>query len=470
MSRDILEQLTKYLIIENSEDEMSATLKRVSTNELITFDVAMLTAFLAKSDITTGIDETILSEIVNHQHQNNLGEYIVARGIAPIKGADGEVVYVYLEDKSEPKGPKILEDGSVDFYNIKPLDNVKKGQIVARLNPPTHGIPGMSVKGVEIPGANGKEARFKVGKNVVLSPDQKALYSVIDGMVVFTGGEKLNVFPIYEVNGDVDFHIGNIDFVGTVIVRGNVLTGFKIKASGNIRVLGNVEGADLVAGGWVEVNSGITGNHKGSIYAGTYVKTSYINNANVVAAEDVFVSQSIMNSVVKAGKSVICKGSKGLIVGGETQAREKVVAQHIGNTVSMPTTLEIGVAPELREELAKLRDRIKEITDSKDKIDKALLILEPLAKAGQLSPEKNEMRIKLISSLKQLEDEMLKIKERVNELEIVLNDTGKARIDVSGTIYPGVKIRIGKYMRHINDAMSLASFRLEDGEIKAVPL
>ena len=46
------------------------------------------------------------------------------------------------------------------------------------------------------------------------------MYAAIDGLVTKTDKDKLNVFPVYEVNGDVDYNIGNIDFVGTVVIRG----------------------------------------------------------------------------------------------------------------------------------------------------------------------------------------------------------------------------------------------------------
>ena len=69
-----------------------------------------------------------------------------------------------------------------------------------------------------------------MGKNVVCNPEMTIMYAAIDGLFTLTGGETINVFPIYEVNGDVDYHTGNIDFVGTVVIRGNVLTGFRIRA------------------------------------------------------------------------------------------------------------------------------------------------------------------------------------------------------------------------------------------------
>ena len=82
-------------------------------------------------------------------------------------------------------------------------------------------------------------------------------------MVTTTDREKINVFPVYEVNGDVDYNTGNIDFVGTIVIRGNVRSGFKVKADGDIRIIGSVEGAELEAAGSIEISAGIIGQNKG---------------------------------------------------------------------------------------------------------------------------------------------------------------------------------------------------------------
>ena len=41
---------------------------------------------------------------------------------------------------------------------------------------------------------------------------------------------------------NVDNNVGNIRFDGTVLVRGNILNGFKVEADGDVQVNGVVEG------------------------------------------------------------------------------------------------------------------------------------------------------------------------------------------------------------------------------------
>src|SRR5690606_680953 len=138
-----------------------------------------------------------------------------------------------------------------------------KGQLIAERIPAKEGTEGRAVTGEVLFSKKGKEARFRLGKNVIVNEDQSAMYAAIDGLITKTEREKINVFPIYEINGDVDYKVGNIDFIGTVVVRGNVLSGFRIRAAGDIRVVGGVEGAELYADGSVEISAGILGFHKG---------------------------------------------------------------------------------------------------------------------------------------------------------------------------------------------------------------
>src|SRR5690606_477889 len=137
--------------------------------------------------------------------------------------------------------------------------------------------------------------------------------------------------------------------------RGNVLTGFRVRTAGDIRVYGGVEGAELESDGSIEISGGIIANNKGYVRAKRHVKCSFIQEANVFAGENIIVTQSIMHSHVRAGSTVSCTGSKGLIVGGVTQAGDRVVARMIGNSMSTATVIEVGVHPELRQELAELR-------------------------------------------------------------------------------------------------------------------
>lgn len=234
-------------------------------------------------------------------------------------------------------------------------------------------------------------------------------------------------------------------------------------------MVGGVEGAELISGGSIEIAGGIIGYNKGLVSAGKNVKVSFIQDGNVVAGEDVIVSQSIMHSNIRAGRDVLCNGSKGLIVGGVVQAGERVVARTIGNTMSTATAIEVGVVPELRNEINDLRHELRQLLENEDKTNKALYLLNQLANNGQLAPDKVALRVKLNATKQSHMREEKRIKERVLEIERMLEDTVRARVEVVKTIYGGSKIVIGRYTRFVKDPTERVVFIYSEGDITLAP-
>jgi hypothetical protein len=459
--------LNYYITVSTSQDKLSAYLTFNHPEENITVDALQLEDLLKSSHIIHGIDYEVLEQIAKDPKAYYSQKVVVAKGDPPVDGKDGYITYLFDLEQGTKK-PVELEDGKVNYKEITSINNVRKGQLIAQRVLATEGTQGRAVTGEALFPKPGKEARFIIGKNVVADQEQLNLYAAIDGVVTRTERDKLNVFPVYEVNGDVDYAIGNIDFVGNVVIRGSVLNGFKIKAGGDIRVTGGVEGAELEAEGSIEISAGILGHNKGIVKAGRNVNSSFIQDATVEAAEDIIVSQSIMHSHIRAGKNVICQGTKGLIVGGIVQAGEKVACRTIGNSMSTTTVIEVGVLPELRNELQQLRSQLKNINENLEKTEKALSLLDQMAAHGQLGPDKIAMRIKLNHTKKQVLNEQIVIRNRILEIEKSLEDAENARVEAS-MVYGGAKIVIGRYTKFVKDPAHHVVYKLSEGDIVAFP-
>jgi len=463
--------LAECMQVTISDDKMQAYLvfKRVEGD--LKFSARELEQFLLAQGVKSGFQSDTIYLISQRPQDFYFSQNVVATGTPPVAGQDGYINVLYGDDSDGGREhrPTEREDGSVDYREVMRLANVKAGQLIAERVPPKPGVPGKAVTGEDVAPKEGKETHFKIGKNVVVNPEKVAMYAAIDGLVTKTDKDKLNVFPVFEVNGDVDYNIGNIDFVGTVVIRGNILTGFRVKASGDIRVTGGIEGAEVESEGSIEISGGIIGSNKGFVKAGRNIRCSFIQEGNVVAGDEVFVTQSIMHSNVRAGRWVKCMGAKGLIVGGTIQAGERVTARMIGNTMSTATVIEVGVRPELRQELGELRASMRQLADSLDKTEKALSLLDQLAAAGQLSGDKLALRVKLTATKRQTAEELQNAKERVLEIEKTLEDATTARVDAVHTLWGGTKIVIGRYTRFVKDSTQRVSFRFSDGDIAMVP-
>lgn len=454
-----------------AQDKMEAQLLLKTESGTVAPTIQEVREVLRKNGVVYGVlDHVIMQFCANPGNYSNM-PLPIASGKPPVPGVDARIEYTFQHEQKNERKPRELEDGRVDYYTLISIANVTKGQLLARKHPAVPGEPGMTVTGEEVPPMQGKDVPIKPGKNVVLNEDRTHLYATMDGQVSFTDNDKVNVFPVFEVNGDVDFGTGNIDFVGTVVIRGSVPTGFRIRASGDIRVLGSVEGAELEAGGSVEIKSGIVAQDKGHVIAGQNVITSFIQNGHVTAGKDVIVSQSIMFSTVRAGKNVLCQGQKGIIIGGTIQAGEKIGARVIGNSNSTPTILEVGVKPELRIELTQINKELQGVYENLKKTDQGLAMLNQIMHVnGELPMEKKVLQLKLTNTRLVLEKELKRLEARKQEVEEMLEGDSPAQVEVLNLMYPGIKLVFGKLVRFIKQEFSRTRFIVLEGEIHASTL
>lgn len=459
----------RYIHLTVSDDKMNVHLTySIYPEEPIR--VSDFINYLRQHHVVFGINEELLSEICLNPSKYSGMILEVAQGKLPEHGEDTTIKWNF-HLPSFIQSDVDVENKNIDYKNVDNLINIKAGKLLAVKTPATEGISGMTVLGDRIKATPGRNSSIKFGKNVVLDQSGLKAYAVIDGQVTITEKDKINVFPIFEVKGDVDYSVGNIDFVGSVVIKGNVLAGFTVRAGGDIRIFGEVEGAELEAGGNVEIKAGIYGQGKGSVKAGHNVIANYINQANVSAKNDIIVSQSIMHSNVQADHKVSCIRNKGLIVGGRIQAGELIEANVFGNISQTPTILEVGVSPELIDEYNSIKDRIVQLETDLDKASKALNIIDrQFVSQRSLTEEKMILRNKLSNTVISIQKVIPELEQRRVELEQGLEMVNQAKIDVRSIAYPGTKLLFGKYVHYLKVEHSYISFRLEDGNITVKPL
>lgn len=130
-------------VIRISNDRMEAyiMLPILGDNEAYTVDELMDAA--AKNGVVFGIDCDLISDMVESRNFGH--EICFARGQKPQDGEDGR--YEFLFDYNLNKQPKILDDGSVDYWSVHSVEVVKKGQEIARYIEPVEGKDGKDVFG-----------------------------------------------------------------------------------------------------------------------------------------------------------------------------------------------------------------------------------------------------------------------------------------------------------------------------------
>ena len=438
-----------------SKDRMEVVLEIESGEKFRKANPQDVIAKLNAAGIVSGIDESAVAKVCKHPGAS----VVCATGR---KAVDGKNAIINILVNTDDSGrPAELEDGRVDFKNLNLFTVVESGQALAEKVPATPGEEGQDVLGNPVFPRPGKDIPLPIGKNVEIR-DELIVVSSVSGQFNYAN-RKISVLPIIEIKGDVDLSTGNVNFVGGVIVRGSVTEGFSVKAGENVEVHGSVCGG-VVEGQNVFIKMGVQGMHKGRILAEKNVVAKFIENAQVVAGEEVIVSEAILHSKVSAGKRIIVDGKRGMVIGGTITAGEEIRSKSLGTHMATNTEVEVGVNPMLREEHQALKRDLRKQELSLDQTQKALALLRS-RDLNSLPPEKRDIMLKMTKAQFQLAGQVESMRARMVEIELSLEEMRNGRVRVMDTVYPGVKIVLGNLVKFIREPEKFVSYYAEDGDI-----
>jgi uncharacterized protein (DUF342 family) len=421
--------------------------------------------FLRDNGVVYGIREDFLQDFADRPRYKE--SVLAAEGLKPVDGRDASMQYNFESDLTQVR-LREGANGKVDFKELNIIRNVWEGQPLARKLPAELGVAGKTVTGKLLPARNGKDMPLPLGKNVHVGDDGVTIIADINGQVVVVSG-KINVEPVYVVQENVNLKTGNIIFLGTVIVNGNVEDGFSVKAAGNIEVNGTVEKAELDAEGDIIVHQGIAGKNTGVIKAGRSIWARFIENANVEAGNMVVVSDGIINSKVDAYSRIICQGKRAHIVGGHLRATEEINAKSIGSPTSGTETIcEVGFDPKHKEQLDNCILSKETAEKELEEVQLNIQTLINIKKQRKSLPEDKEAylqelmdrRQELVAQLGHIAEEMTELQEFLNSLE------NRGRVSASGKVHPGVKIIIRDVREDVRNEFRAVTFILENGLVR----
>jgi len=428
----------------------------------LAFD-SYISAFKA-SKVSHGVKEDILREFIDKPVYND--KILIAEGTKAKDGKDAYIEYYFETDQSKVR-LKEGSNGKIDFKELNIIQNVTENQPLAKKIPAEKGEPGSTVTGKWLSATNGKDISLPVGNNTHVNDEGDTILADINGQALVIAG-LVNVEPVFTVNGDVNLKTGNVVFLGTVIVSGNVEDGFSIKASGNIEIHGTVARAELDAEGDIIINQGVNGKSGGHIYAGKSLWARFIENANVRAGDMVIVSDGIVNSYVDAQNRIVCQGKRAAIMGGKLRAGEEINAKTLGNVSGTETICEAGFDPKSKEELDKLHEEKIDIERKLEELNRNLLSLVNLKKQRKTLPEDKEAALQeMMDNKNVLITEQQKNAERTQEIQLFLTSLKiRGRVSASAKVYPGVKVVIRDVRDDVRTEYKAATFVLENGLIK----
>jgi len=422
-------------------------------------------SLLTQNRVYNGIKEEFIKEFADKPTYREKVE--IAEGIRPVNGKDAYIHYYFETDQTKVKLKEGL-NGKVNFKELNIIQNVVQNQPLAKRMPPEDGIDGKTVTGKILPAKAGGDIQLPVGKNVHVGDDDDTILADINGQVIVVSG-KIDVEPVLTVEGDVNLKTGNIIFLGTVIITGNVEDGFSVKAAGNIEVKGTVSKAELDAEGDIVIYQGVNGKNGGKIRAGKSLLSRFIENANVEAGNSVIVQDGIINSNIDAIKTIVCMGKRASIMGGRLRAGEEINAKVLGNSTSGTETIcEVGFDPHSKIELERLQ-AIK--AASEEEMEGMRLDMQNLIntkKQRKTLPEDKEAYLQelmerrnvLTEDLNKAVDGIQKVQEYMSQIQV------RGKVSASVKVWPGVKIWIRDVKEDVRQEYKAVTFILENGLIR----
>ncbi|MBK8395025.1 MAG: FapA family protein [Leptospiraceae bacterium] len=421
---------------------------------------------LKKEDIVYGIKEDVIREALLAEKYNE--PFVAAAGDPPLHGKNAQIVYHVRTEKKVV----LKEDanGKVDYKDLDLIENVVVGQLLAEKTPPEKGKYGRDLFNQMLEAKDGQDVPLNQGKGTILSEDKMKLTAEVNGQVIFAE-DRLSVETVYRISGDVSMRTGNVTFLGSIVITGNIEDNFQVKASGNIEIYGTVQKAQVEADGDIIIRQGVTGRGEARIEStGGNVVSKFLQDAIVITDKDVIVQEAIMNCDVSAGGKVVCNGKKANILGGRIKAGLLISAKNIGSPANPTTELIVGVNPKYLKQVEDYTFKKKEAMDKLEILYKSHKTLLARQESDPASfTEENVIYLgKLEVGVKKLEKRIAEYDKEIQLVNSYMEQVGdQGKVYFEKKMYGGVSVRIKNAEPYkIKNELQAKTLFLSEGKIQ----
>lgn len=279
--------------------------------------------------------------------------------------------------------------------------------------------------------------------------------------------EDAHATPIHEIEGDFDPATGPTFFPGRLIIKGDVRDKAEIQTNHGIEVHGAVGAALLRTREDIVIRGGASG--RGYLDAGRDIRLKFAENSTLVCRRNLIIKISAMHSQLSVGQNIVITDEKGVLVGGVAKAGIAISAAKIGSPLFTHTELYVGIHPLLRSEHKRLTQKISQIRQKRDGIQKNIEYLEHLDVENR--SERMAKRIRKLPlmrlQVKYLSNELDKCNNRYNVLrQMIEARTKSGQVNVIREIFPGVALTIDWTTLQLKEHLESVTFFHQGGEIR----
>jgi len=341
---------------------------------------------------------------------------------------------------------------AVDYYHSNLATPVTCGQVLARLDPILQETNSATDHKLSRDDFIITEPADIISATVEFleKGDELFIISRKDGFPALLN-KKITVNDRLVIDGDINFHTGNIDCSGDLLVNGSIMAGFKVKAD-NLTVNGSIENAEVVCHGDLVCSGGIVACNDFPLICGGSLWVKYIENSILEIKNDLFISgSSLHNSIKVAGSIVLCHDSA-ILVGGKCESGHSLYSGVIGAKWATPTEIIIGCDPFLTQKLKNhcqnLEKIVTELNELRNRIEQINIYLQheegkTTSKEAHKLQEERELLESKSSFITQKYNTALKKREQLQQqIDEFKKQNLNASLYVASQLFSGVNLTI----------------------------
>lgn len=446
-----------------SGDEMKVSIRlNITASEFINKKVEIsseIVEVLRENGIVDGFDNLFSKPI------SVCKDILVATGIPPVHGENAKISYYKISEKK----PIINDDGKANHYELKLIDNIKKGDWLAEKIKPTLGRPGRTVTGKIIKPMPGQDERLKFDTKTVEEVEEQGvvvLRAKCDGAINIENG-KVRIDNHLVIPSDVGYETGNVEFDGYITINGSVKDNFSVVGKYDISINGEM-GIGAVSKivskeGSIFIKGGVYGKSIAVIEAKKNVFIKYTNECTIIAGEDINIGFYSIDSTLKA-RRILLDPKHGRVLGGHLTAQAQIVSGTFGSKQEKKTIISVQGfdRAEIKKSFDNLLLEYKEILDRAATIRRNIEVIEYNLSGSEYS-NMEEYKDKI--------DEFDRVMEELNilnyqriKLQQILETKGDGEVGIFKAAFPETYLEIKNMSKKI-ESVVFGSFFAQDKEL-----
>ncbi|MBQ4831876.1 DUF342 domain-containing protein [Pseudoalteromonas sp. MMG010] len=450
-----------------------ATLTTAMGGKLLSVENAH--AAIKKAGIKKGVNAQALDTFLGQQFERAAGtQYsaIIAHGRKPTNGTDAKFVRLAPTAQDRVLSPQAKDGGKVDMKNLGAIITVKPGTALMQRIPATAGENGYTLFGDEITAAPGKEHQLTAFDGTKIDPtNPDLLIANSKGVpVALPRGMRVDDVLCFD---NIDVSTGHVEFDGSIIVSGDIKDGMKVKANGDITVLGFVESAHVQSNNAITIMLGAIGRKRENdeaftceVLAKRTISIGYAQYCHIETALDLLIDRQALHCdltarrLIRVGKG---KNPQGKLIGGNIHNAMRLEAGEVGAPSGAKTRIFLA------QNWFDLRDQQSKINDFEKRLaKKAVELRVARKKAQQISVDIKKQKIlhKIQKNEQQVKNHSVHILRQKKMVQQKISRLlASSRLKINDLMHPGVELKIAKDSKQFSRIYPPHLVKLSEGKI-----